>query len=87
MNILLTQEEIEKLVKQAISRNNGVEYDIMRDTLVELLVLVFPDYEFTLNEAAAVEKIIDLLINFSVTTSVNVTVQFLNLLSEKMIQD
>ncbi len=55
----------------------------MRDTLVEYLISLFPDKEFTLDEAATIEKIVDLLTQFSVTSAAKTSVEILDVLSQK----
>lgn len=83
MQISLTQDELNQIVKKVIERNNGAEHDAMRDTLVECLISLFPDKEFTLDEAATVEKIVDLLIQFSVTSAARASVELLDVLGQK----
>ncbi|EHB5081921.1 TPA: hypothetical protein ACX4DQ_002276 [Enterococcus faecalis] len=83
MQLSLTQDELNHIVRKAIERNNGAEHDVMRDTLVEYLISLFPDKDFTLDEAATVEKIIDLLIQFSVTSAARASVEVLDVLSQK----
>ncbi|MGM0231421.1 hypothetical protein IGJ28_003514 [Enterococcus sp. AZ091] len=83
MQLSLTVQELNHIVEKAIERNHGAEHDAMRDTLVEYLISLFPDKEFTLDEAATVEKIVDLLIQFSVTSDARASVEVLDVLSQK----
>lgn len=64
MQLSLTQDELNHIVRKAIERNNGAEHDVMRDTLVEYLISLFPDKDFTLDEAATVEKLLIYSSNF-----------------------
>ena len=83
MQLSLTQDELNQIVEKAIERNHGAEHDTMRDTLVECLISLFPDKAFTLEEAATIEKIVDLLIQFSVTSATRASVEVLDILSQK----
>ena len=47
------------------------------------MISLFPDKAFTLEEAATIEKIVDLLIQFSVTSATRASVEVLDVLSQK----
>lgn len=42
MQLSLTQDELNHIVRKAIEWNNGAEHDVMRDTLVGYLISLFP---------------------------------------------